>query len=204
MLAQGGVTSLDSSVHNGHAALVPPHSLDTFRRATRAKFILHLFVSAKNNYLTMGSPERPSNDSNNNLNGALNVPSTILGVVIPVCAVLTLVLIFLVWFKSDCLNPARTTGDNDDGQPPPELPKYSGPPGREQDQAPPPYEAPRSHSGPATEPWINDRSADDDCEGATSQQHGDFRPPNTSSPLRSSETTCVNSKASSIRDTPAA
>lgn len=151
----------------------------------------------------MASPDQPSNDGTNDGNGASNVPSTILGVVIPVCAVLTLVLIFLVWFKSDCLNPARPTGDND-GQPPPECPKYSASPGREQDHAPPPYEAPRSNPGPAMEPWVDDRSVTGDREGAASQQRGDFSPPSTTGPLESSETTCVNSKASSIQDTPAA
>lgn len=195
---------MDSHIHNGHAAPVLHHSLHTFGKAIHVKSGFNLFVSAKDSYSTMASPEQSSNDGTNSGNDASNVPSTILGVVIPVCAILTLVLIFLVWFKSDCLNPARTTGGNDDGQPPPECPKYSGPPGREQEQAPPPYEAPRSHSGPATEPWVNDRSADDDCEGAASQQHGDLRPPSIPSPLESSDTTCVNSKASSIRDTPAA
>lgn len=173
------------------------NSFHTFRRAIHSKSIFNPFASAKDSYSTMASPDQPSNDSNNDGNGASNVPSTILGVVIPVCAVLTLVLIFLVWFKSDCLNPARPTGDND-GQPPPECPKYSASPAKEQDHAPPPYEVPRSNPGPATEPWVDDRSVAGNREGAASQQHGDFSPPSTTGPLKSSETTCVNSKASSI------
>lgn len=182
---------------------MPLHSLHKFRRAFHEKFIHNLSVSAKKSYSTMGSLTQSSNDSDNNEDGASNVPSIILGVVIPVCAVLTLVLIFLVWFKSDCLNPARPTGGND-GQSPPECPKYSASPRREQDQAPPPYEAQTSHSGPATEPCGNFRSVAGNREGAASQQHGDSRPPSPSSPLKSLDTTCVNSKASSIQDTPAA
>lgn len=101
----------------------------------------------------MGSPEQPSNENTNDGNDASTVLSIILGGVIPGCAVLTVVLIFLVWFMSDCLDPTRPTGEGDDGEAPPECPKYSGSTGREQNHVPPPYEAARSHSGPATEPW---------------------------------------------------
>lgn len=121
----------------------------------------------------MGSPGQPSNENMSDGNDASKILSIILGVVIPVCAVLTVVLIFLVWYTSDCLDPTQPTAEGDDGGPPPECPKYSASPGREQDHAPPQYEAESSHSGSVTERWGDDRTVCDESESTLVQQRGD-------------------------------
>ncbi|KAG6360814.1 hypothetical protein INS49_011881 [Diaporthe citri] len=151
----------------------------------------------------MGSSEQPSNENTNGGNDASTVLSIILGGVIPGCAVLTVVLIFLVWFMSDCLDPTRPTGEGDDSETPPECPKYSGSPGREQDHAPPPYEAARSHPGSATERWGDDRTVCDEGDDSPSKHRGTAHPTASSWPP-SSDTTCLNSKASSLQDVSAA
>lgn len=147
----------------------------------------------------MASPEQPRTESNNDGNDASNVLSIILGVVIPGCAIITVVLMFLIWFMSDCLDPARVTGDDSET---PECPKYSGSTGREQDHAPPPYEAARSHSGSATDRWGDDRTVcDEGDDDHLSQRRGDSRLPNAPSPTSSSSTAGVNSGASTIGNT---
>lgn len=155
-------------------------------------------------YTTMGSPEQPPNENTNDGNDASTVLSIILEGVIPGCAVLTVVLIFLVWFMSDCLDPTRPTGEGDDNETPPECPKYSGSPGREQDHASPPYEAASGHPGLATERWGDDRTVCDEGDDSHSQHRGASRHPTTSSLPPSSDTTCLNSKASSIQNVSAA
>lgn len=148
----------------------------------------------------MGSSEQSSNENTNDGNDASTVLSIILGGVIPGCAILTVVLIFLVWFMSDCLDPTTPTSGGNDSEAPPECPKYSGSPAREQDRAPPPYEVARSHPGSATERWGDDRTVCDEGDRSPSQHRGGSRHPTTSSLPPSSDTTCLNSKASSIQD----
>ncbi|KAJ0117239.1 hypothetical protein J7T55_003649 [Diaporthe amygdali] len=149
----------------------------------------------------MSTLEQSSDGNPNDTSGFSNVLGIILGGVIPGCAILTVILIFLVWCTSGCLEPARPTGENDNDEVLPECPKYSGAPRREQGHEPPAYEAGPSRSGLTTDCWADDRTI---CSGESncspSQDRADSRHPTTLDPSVSSDTTCLNSKASSIRD----
>lgn len=152
------------------------------------------------------SPEQPLDGTSDHENNASNVLSFTLAAVIPSCAVLTVVLIFLVWFMSDRLQSTRRPGEGDDDEPPPECPKYSGLPGRTQDQAPPPYEVARSQSGSGTDSdrRRDDRATSDENVDSTCQHRGESRQPTASDLSHVLPTTCLNPKPSSIREASAA
>jgi hypothetical protein len=141
----------------------------------------------------MDTSEQPQNESSNDANGASNALSLMLSGLIPACAVLAVVLIGLIWFKSGCLESAGRTDENED-ESLPDQPKYSGSLGREQDQAPPPYEAARNPQGSTAEGWGDDRTICDEGDDHHFQRRGDSRQP-TAPSLPSSDTTCLNSKA---------
>lgn len=172
--AQCGNIYLDSPIYNGHEAPLPLHSFSWYNcKSYLARLFSNLFLPEKNNHARMGSPAQSSNENINDGNDVSNILSTILGVVIPGCAVLTVVLIFLVWYMSDCLDPTRPTGEGDEGEPPTDCHKYVGSPQRQQDHAPPPYEAAGGHSGSVTERWGDDRTICDENESNPIQQRSD-------------------------------
>lgn len=118
----------------------------------------------------MDTPEQFSNEDPDEKNVLLHVSDVILGVVIPGCAVLTLALIFLIWFKSDCLEPQRPTDDGDHDEVPLQDVKSSGAPERKQDHCPPAYEPAGSYAGSTMECRADVRTIGPDEFGGTPSQ----------------------------------
>lgn len=139
------IICLDSPISTPHTVPLIHQSSSVLKTDVHPKLFYNPSVPQKEELFAMVAPEQPADGNPNDGNNASNVLSFILGVVVPGCAVLTVVLIFIVWFMRDCFQPTGRTGESDDDGPRRQSPKYSGLPGRAQDQAPPAWrEASRS------------------------------------------------------------